>query len=347
MAYWLHIKKIDKQLVGFLCRVKYVPLIRFFFSIAHVREVFKWVVVCLFIFEVLSYYLISALGQIQLIRLAKSWRIRSTGVLKMDAIDRRILLRMNAIGCQISFHNTWLIRYTARLVGAVIITQGAGVWRWLCTVIITQGTGVRHWLLKVWRSGTIKWWRSLRVKILAAVRHACWQCWGVLFVRVKTALFLVLAKSLGLTQKGGLEGQQSLDRVVILLGRCRDSHHLVPYLLPFFKRTNKIGHLCRLGWWRHKDSGLRGYALVGKRKLVGDVDNVVSYTVPHNSTNVLRRGLSSLSIVKGVRLIGEKAKGHACRHLKTMRESINPVFHAWVVIERIAVKVAKFRGVPL
>lgn len=40
MSYQVHIKKIDKQLVGLLGCVKYVLLIRFFFNIAYVREVF-------------------------------------------------------------------------------------------------------------------------------------------------------------------------------------------------------------------------------------------------------------------------------------------------------------------
>lgn len=54
--------------------------------------------------------------------------------------------------------------------------------------------------------------------------------------------------------------------------------------------------------------------------------------------NVLRRGSSGLSVVKRVCLIGEQAKGHACRDFKTMGEGIYPAFYAWVVIERIAVK---------
>lgn len=67
----------------------------------------------------------------------------------------------------------------------------------------------------------------------------------------------------------------------------------------------------------------------------------------YNSTNVFCKGLPGLSVVKKIGLVGEEAKGHACRHLKTMGESINSAFHAWVIIKRVAVKVAKFRGVPL
>lgn len=56
--------------------------------------------------------------------------------------------------------------------------------------------------------------------------------------------------------------------------------------------------------------------------------------------NVLCTRLSGSSVVKGVGLVGAEAKKHARRHFKTIRESINPVFHAQVVVERIAVEVA-------
>ena len=168
-----------------------------------------------------------------------------------------------------------------------------------------------------------------------------------MLVRVEIALFLVSTKNLGLTQKGGPEGRQFPDGVIILLGHCQGGHHLVPYLLLFFERANKIGRLCRLGWRQHKDSELRGYVLVGKRKLVGDVDNIASYTILHNSMNLLRRGPLGSSVVNEVCFIGEEAKGHACRYFKTMEESINPAFYAWVIIECVAVDVAKFRGIPL
>lgn len=72
MAYQLHTKKIDKQLVRLLYCIKYVFLVRFFLSVAYVRQVFKWVVIYPFIFELLNYRLINALGRIQLIKLARS-----------------------------------------------------------------------------------------------------------------------------------------------------------------------------------------------------------------------------------------------------------------------------------
>lgn len=92
---------------------------------------------------------------------------------------------------------------------------------------------------------------------------------------------------------------------------------------------------------------LWGYALVGKRKSVGNVNDVASYTVPYNSANILRRGTSGLSVDERVRVIGDKAKSHACRYLKTMGERVDLAFYVRVVVESLAVKIAELRGVPL
>lgn len=85
--------------------------------------------------------------------------------------------------------------------------------------------------------------------------------------------------------------------------------------------------------------------MVGKKELIGDVDNVTSYTMLHNSRNILRKRLSGSSIVKVVRLINEEAKVYTRRYLKTMRESINPAFHALVVIDRVIIKIVEFKGI--
>lgn len=65
----------------------------------------------------------------------------------------------------------------------------------------------------------------------------------------------------------------------------------------------------------------------------------------HNSTHVLCRRPSGLNVVKSVGFIGQEAKGYIRRQLKTMEQSINPALHAWVVVERIAVKVTELRCV--
>ena len=113
-------------------------------------------------------------------------------------------------------------------------------------------------------------------------------------------------------------------------------------LLLFFEGANKVCCFCRLGWGRDKNSELRDQASVGKRELIGNVNDIVSYAMPHDSANVLRRRSSGSSIIERVRLIREDAKGHACRYLKAMGEGINLVLYARVVIERVVVEVAVF-----
>ena len=81
--------------------------------------------------------------------------------------------------------------------------------------------------------------------------------------------------------------------------------------------------------------------MVGKRQLIGNIDNIASYTVLHDSADVLRRGLLGPNIIKRVSLIHEETKNYAHRHLKTMGEDINLAFHARVVIERVAIEVAE------
>lgn len=81
--------------------------------------------------------------------------------------------------------------------------------------------------------------------------------------------------------------------------------------------------------------------------MIGYVNDVASYIVSHDGTNVLCRRLSGSSIVEKVRLIGEQVKSHTYKVLKTIGEDINPIFYAWVIIEHVAVKVAKLRGILL
>ena len=87
--------------------------------------------------------------------------------------------------------------------------------------------------------------------------------------------------------------------------------------------------------------------MIGKRKLIGNINDIAPYTVLHNSMNVLRRGLTSLNVVEEVCFIGEETKSNACSSFEIMRESINPALHISVIIECVTVKVAKLRSVLL
>lgn len=82
-----------------------------------------------------------------------------------------------------------------------------------------------------------------------------------------------------------------------------------------------------------------------KKQLISDINNVAFYIVPYNSINVLCKRPLGLSVVKKIHLFGKKAKGYIYRYLKTMEENINPVFHAWVIIEHVAVKIVEFKNI--
>ena len=65
----------------------------------------------------------------------------------------------------------------------------------------------------------------------------------------------------------------------------------------------------------------------------------------HNSANVLGGGSSSMSVVEGVRLVGQEVKGNARWYLEVMGEGVDPAFYTRVVVEGIAVEIAELRGV--
>ena len=115
----------------------------------------------------------------------------------------------------------------------------------------------------------------------------------------------------------------------------------MPHFLLFFEYANEVRCLRQLGGGGDKYSELWGSTSIGKRELIDDFDDVVSYTVLHNSANVLCGWSSSLNVIERVYLIREEAKGNARRYLKTMGEGINPAFHARVVIERVTVEGAE------
>ena len=81
--------------------------------------------------------------------------------------------------------------------------------------------------------------------------------------------------------------------------------------------------------------------------MIGNVNNVPSYTVLHNRSNVLCIRLSGFRVVKRICLMGKVVKGYICRYFKLMEEFIYSILDAWVVDKGITVKVVKLRGIPL
>lgn len=53
---------------------------------------------------------------------------------------------------------------------------------------------------------------------------------------------------------------------------------------------------------------------MGKKKLVGNINNVISYIILYNSTKILCKGLLDSNIIKKVGFIDEMAKNHAYRY---------------------------------
>ena len=121
----------------------------------------------------------------------------------------------------------------------------------------------------------------------------------------------------------------------------------MPNFLFFLEGTDEVGGLSGLCWWRDEDSKLWGNTAISEGELVGDVDDVAAYAVPHDCSHVLGWRTASSSILERVSLVCQEAESHTCRYLETMGESVDPALHSRVVVEGVAVKVAEFRGVPL
>ena len=115
----------------------------------------------------------------------------------------------------------------------------------------------------------------------------------------------------------------------------------MPNFLFFLEGTDEVGGPSRFCWWRDKDSKLRGNTVISEGGLVGNIDNVAAYAVPHDCLHILGWRTANSSVLERVSLVRQKAESHACRYLETMGESVDPVFHLRVVVEGVAVKVAK------
>ena len=121
----------------------------------------------------------------------------------------------------------------------------------------------------------------------------------------------------------------------------------MPNLLLFFERTDEVGGSSGFRWWRDKDSKLGGNTAISERELVRDVNNVAAYAVPHDCPHVLGWRTASSSVLERVSFVCQEAESHACRYLEMIEERVNPAFYPRVIIERVAIKVAALRGVPL
>lgn len=59
--------------------------------------------------------------------------------------------------------------------------------------------------------------------------------------------------------------------------------------------------------------------MVGKKQLIGDVNNIALYAVLHYSADISRKSLAGSRVINRVILISEETKNYSCRYLKTMK----------------------------
>lgn len=81
--------------------------------------------------------------------------------------------------------------------------------------------------------------------------------------------------------------------------------------------------------------------------MICDIDDIASYAMPHDSSNILGGGSLSTSVVERVRLVGQEAKSNARQYFEVVRKGVDPALHAWVIVEGITVETAELRSVPL
>lgn len=86
----------------------------------------------------------------------------------------------------------------------------------------------------------------------------------------------------------------------------------MPNLLLLLEGAYEIRCFRRFGRRHDKNPKLEDKASVGKEKFIRNVNNIVSYAMPHNSANILGGGLSSTSVVERVCLISQKVKDDTC-----------------------------------
>lgn len=128
----------------------------------------------------------------------------------------------------------------------------------------------------------------------------------------KCLLGLKMRKCFWLTRKRGLKKWKPLHSIEILIWDCQKSYYFIPDLLFFFKYMNKISYFYQFSREYDKDSQLWNNILVSKKQLVGNINNIIVNLIIYNSSYVICKKLSSLSVVKEVGLICQKALGNAC-----------------------------------
>lgn len=67
----------------------------------------------------------------------------------------------------------------------------------------------------------------------------------------------------------------------------------------------------------------------------------------HDCPHILGGETSGPSVIKKVRLVCQKAKSDACWYLKAIGKHVDQALYPKVVVQRVTIKIAKFRDIPL
>lgn len=137
-----------------------------------------------------------------------------------------------------------------------------------------------------------------------------------------------------------------MSRAKIALEYGQKGYYLVLDFLLFFEYLNEIRCLFQFVQGQYKNSKFWSKSLVGKKNIIGHVNVIASYAILHNSAYVLNKKSLRLSVIERVSFVSEEVKCNASGHFERLAKCIYPALYAWIVIEFVAIKVAKFKSIP-
>lgn len=72
--------------------------------------------------------------------------------------------------------------------------------------------------------------------------------------------------------------------------------------------------------------------MISKKRLVSNVNNIITYSIVYNCLYILGWRISSLSIFKKICLVYQKVESNIYKHFKAIGEYIDPAFDIRVII---------------
>lgn len=139
---------------------------------------------------------------------------------------------------------------------------------------------------------------------------------------------------------------RSMSRAKITLEYDQKGYYIMLDFLLLFEYLNKIRCLFQFVRGQYKNSKFWSKSPVGKENLIGHINDIVSYAILYNSIYVLNKKLLRLNVIERVSFVSEEVKCNAGRHFETLEKCIHLALYTWIIIELVAIKVAKFRSIP-